>query len=175
MHNLLQSYHEVARALTKFKMRIIQTNSSIQQPYIHWVLFLFRNWPFTFQIMPWADREFKQNVRKALRLLRKTGMKLLQDREAQIAGGEMVPEDILTQICRYKSQWRITDLCTKTFEFSLTKLNWTKQIFVSQAITTSFMYWHTVSQISLINFAKEGKWWIKGKLHFASCLWASKG
>ena len=44
--------------------------------------------------MPWADREFKQNVRKALRLLRKTGRKLIQDREAQITGGELVPEDI---------------------------------------------------------------------------------
>ena len=96
----------MARRLTK---RIGQTNSSIlQPPSIHWVIFSFRNWPFTFQIMPWADREFKQNVRKALRLLRKTGRKLLQDREAQITRGELVPEDILTQICRYKGQLCIT-------------------------------------------------------------------
>ena len=58
--------------------------------------------------MPWVDREFKQNVRKAVRRLRKTGRKLLQVREAQITRAELVPEDILTQICRYKGHLRIT-------------------------------------------------------------------
>ena len=56
------------------------------------------------QLIPCMDREKKQKAREALRFLRKTGLKLLQDREAQITRGETVPEDILTQICRYKGQ-----------------------------------------------------------------------
>ena len=57
-----------------------------------------------FQLIPWLDHGKKQKAREALRFLRKTGLKLLQDREAQITRGETVPEDILTQICRYKGQ-----------------------------------------------------------------------
>ena len=58
--------------------------------------------------MPWADREFKQNVVSSIRLLRKTGSDLINQREIQMSNGETVPEDILTQVCRYKgTDWLI--------------------------------------------------------------------
>ena len=54
--------------------------------------------------MPWADREFKRRARDALKLLRKTGLELLRKRESEMIEGNDVPEDILTQICRYKGE-----------------------------------------------------------------------
>ena len=52
--------------------------------------------------MPWKDQEYKNEVREAIKLLRKTGAEILEKREEEINRGENVPEDILTQVCCYK-------------------------------------------------------------------------
>ncbi len=55
--------------------------------------------------MLWKDRELKRTTRESIRLLRRTGLDLLEKREAEIQRGDAVPEDILTQVCRYKGQF----------------------------------------------------------------------
>ncbi len=54
--------------------------------------------------MPWTRREFKENCREAIRLLRKSGLELIEKREAEIARGDTVAEDILTRVCRYRGE-----------------------------------------------------------------------
>ncbi len=57
------------------------------------------------------DRKFKKEVQWACNFLRETGMKCLQERQAAMARGDVVPEDILTYVVRTKGKhcflWRI--------------------------------------------------------------------